>query len=340
MAEQGLVASIFGKTVYELQQERVAQRKKQMAAFAKAAQSRGESSGIASGGFLLGSALADKMFPNTEAMEKAKQAEEKQTALNKQLASIDRPDDPRRFMILADAAKSVGNMDAYIDYIGMAADAENLAERRRKQYRDQEMKEADELSEQLDLRDKGIALSTIFDKDTPEEERNKALQNFYQVGGTANDLYAYKQIGESLSKGGITKRQAGITDKFVSDLSNGVVSPAEVYRNYKSIYGDDFTVPESFLDQFETDKENPGDGTGGNDGNGGNPQAGGTGKELGIDTGLKLNFPDYWEWYSKQKEQEEPEEPVDPNKLGIRQLKLPNLNFTTYEDLYETPDRR
>ena len=250
----GLVAGIFGKTVEELQKERILARKKQMAEVARQAEQQGGSSGAASLGFVLGQKLGRKMFSDPE-MEKASEAEAQQAALNERLGNIDRADDPRRFMILADAAKSVGNMDAYVDYIGMAAKAENLAERRRKQYRDQEMKEADELSEQLDMRDKGAALSTIFDKDTPEEERNKALQNFYQFGGTANDLYAYKQIGESLSEGsqGITKRQADITDKFASGLANAF-DPTEFYQNFKSVYGKDFIVPESFLDRFKTDE--------------------------------------------------------------------------------------
>ena len=253
----GLVGSIFGKTVQELQQERIAERKQAMAQAMSLAKQQGGNTGAAALGSLFGGMLADKMFDDPR-MEKAKQAEEQQAALNERLDNIDRADDPRRFMILADAAKSVGNMDAYVDYIGMAANAENLAEKRRKAYRDEEMKQADELSEQLDMRDKGIALSTIFDTDTPEEERNKALQNFYQVGGTANDLYAYQQIGENLLKGNkqITKRQEDITDKFVSDITNGVASPAEVFRNYTSIYGDNFIVPESFLNQFKTDENN------------------------------------------------------------------------------------
>ena len=254
----GLVGSIFGKTVQELQQERISKRKRAMAQAMRSAQQQGGNTGAAALGSLFGGMLADKMFDDPR-MEKARQAEEQQAALNKQLDSFDRPDDPLRFMVLADAAKSVGNMDAYIDYIGMASNAENIAERRRKQYRDQEMKEADELSEQLDLRDKGIALSTIYDTDVSEEERNKALQDFYQVGGTSNDLYAYQQIDESLSKGDkkITKRQEDITDKFLSDITNGVASPEEVYRYYKSIHGDNFIVPESFLGQTKTTEKTP-----------------------------------------------------------------------------------
>ena len=255
----GLVGSIFGKTVQELQQERIVQRKKQMAEVVRQAQQQRGSTGAASLGFVLGQKLGRKMFGDPE-MEKAREAEEQQAALNKQLGSIDRADDPRRFMILADAAREVGDKTAYTKYIQLAAQYEELGERRRQKYRDEEQKQADELAEALDMRDKGAALSTIFDTDVSEEERNKALQDFYQVGGTANDLYAYKQLGESLSKGGITKRQASITDKFVSDLSNTVVSPAEVYENYKSIYGDDFVVPKSFLDRFNTNNiEQPND---------------------------------------------------------------------------------
>lgn len=118
MAEQGLVASIFGKTVYELQQERIAERKKQMAAFANAAASRGESSGIASGGFLLGSALADKIFPNTEAMEKAKQAEEKQAALNEAIANANTTEEKLRILAggLSEAGKTTEAINVFNQY--------------------------------------------------------------------------------------------------------------------------------------------------------------------------------------------------------------------------------
>jgi len=323
----GMISSIFGKTTGQVEEERRLQRQKD----------------IYSGnlGDAFGSLIKQKLFGSMgfdKQLEDAKKVEEQQAALNERLGNIDRADDPRRFMILADAAKSVGDMDAYVDYLGMAANLENIGERRRQQYRDQEMKEADELSEQLDMRDKGAALSTIFDKDTPEEERNKALQNFYQVGGTANDLYAYQQIGESLSKGsqGITKLQSDIRDKFVSGLANAF-DPTEYYQNFKSIYGKDFIVPESFLDRLKTDEKNTND-NGGNGGNGGNSQTEGTAEELGLDVNdnnsLKLNFPDYWQWYSSVGKKEV-ENSKDPNELGIRQLKLPNLNFTTYKDLYK-----
>jgi hypothetical protein len=277
----GLVGSIFGKTVQELQQERIAQRKQQMAQAIAEAEKRKGSGGAAALGFSLGEKFGRKLFGDPE-MEEAREAEAQQEALNKQLGSFDRPDDPLRFMVMADAAKSVGNMDAYIDYLGMAANAENIAERRREQYRVQQEKEADELSEQLDLRDKGIALSTIFDKNTSKEDRNKAVQDFYQLGGNANDLYAYTQIGESLSKGnqGRTKRQTDLTDKFVSDITNGIASPAEVYQNYKSIYGDDFVVPESFLNRFDTNEGNSGDG---------NKTVSGKGLNLTSDTSNKNN---------------------------------------------------
>lgn len=336
-----MISSIFGPTTEELRAKRMERAQDLLGATFKTkdfATRQAQQAGSLLG---LGAAfLTNKYFGDPE-MEKAREAEEKQTALNKQLDSIDRPDDPLRFMVLADAAKEVGDEDGYTKYIGLAANAENLAERRRQQYRDEQQKEADELSEQLDMRDKGIALSTIYDKDVSEEERNKALQNFYQVGGTANDLYAYKQINESFSKGGMTKRQEDITDKFVSDITNGVASPAEVYANYKSIYGDDFIVPGSFLDQFNTDENNTNDngGNGGNDGNGGNQPTEGTARDLGLDVNdLKLNFPDYWEWYSSLGKKEV-ENSRDPNELGIRQLRLPDINFTTYKDLYKTPKR-
>lgn len=257
----GLVGSIFGKTVQELQQERIAERKQAMADAMRVAQQQGGNTGVAALGSLFGSMLGEKIFGG-EAMDKAREAEAQQTALNERIKGM-RSDDPRYYMALSDAYSSTGNTEDAAKYAQIAARYEDLAERRRQQYRDEEMKLADALSEQLDLRDKGIYLSTIFDKDTPEEERNKALQNFYQVGGTANDLYAYQQIGENLLKGNkqITKRQEDITDKFVSDITNGVASPAEVYGNYKSIYGDDFIVPGFFLDRFNTNNSEQPSGT-------------------------------------------------------------------------------
>lgn len=250
-----MISSIFGKTQQELEKERAEAYQTMITPLKGTGQQR-DIQGLGNLFSIIARKVGEKRGGDP-AMQAAIEAEGKQTALNKQLASIDKPDDPLRFMVLADAAKSVGNMDAYIDYIGMAADAENIAERRRKQYRDQEMKEADELSEQLDLRDKGIALSTIYDEDVPEEERNKALQNFYQVGGTSNDLYAYQQIDENLSKGDkkITKRQEDITDKFLSAITNEFANPADVYRYFKSIHGDNFTVPESFLDQTNIEEK-------------------------------------------------------------------------------------
>jgi len=179
----GMISSIFGKTQQELEKERAEAYQTMIRPLKGTGQQR-DIQGLGNLFSIIARKAGEKRGGDP-AMQAAIEAEGKQTALNKQLASIDRPDDPLRFMVLADAAKSVGNMDAYTDYLGMAADAENIAERRRQKYRDQEMKEADELSEQLDLRDKGIALSTIYDKDVPEEERNKALQNFYQVGGTS-----------------------------------------------------------------------------------------------------------------------------------------------------------
>ena len=255
-----MISSIFGKTQQELEKERAEAYQTMIRPLKGTGQQR-DIQGLGNLFSIIARKVGEKRGGDP-AMQAAIEAEGKQTALNKQLASIDRPDDPLRFMVLADAAKSVGNMDAYTDYLGMAADAENIAERRRQKYRDQEMKEADELSEQLDMRDKGIALSTIYDTDVSEEERNKALQNFYQVGGTANDLYAYQQIGENLSKGDkkITKRQEDITDKFLSAISNGVGNPADVYANFKAIHGDNFIVPESFLGRLNTNNRVPGKG--------------------------------------------------------------------------------
>jgi len=332
----GMIRSIFGPTTEELRAKRLKRSQDLLESTFNTRnfeQRQTQQAGTLLG---LGAAFLKNKYSGDPEMEKAQQAEAQQTALNERLANVDRPDDPRRFMILADAAKEVGDQEGYTKYINLAANYEQLAERRRQQYRDEQIKGADELSDELDMRDKGVALSTIFDKDISEEERNKALQNFYQVGGTANDLYAYQQIGENLSKGsqGITKRQEAITDKFVSGLTNAF-DPIEYYQSFKSVYGDDFVVPESFLDQFKTDENNTND-NGGNGGNGDNTQKEGSAGELGISQFKlpKLNLPDYWEWYSSTGKKEL-EKPKDPNELGISQFKLPDLNFTTYKDLYK-----
>lgn len=329
-----MIRSIFGPTAEELKAKRMERAQDLLGATFNTRDFETRQAQQAGSLLGLGAAFLTNKYFGDSGMEKAREAEEKQAALNKQLNSIDRADDPRRFMILADAAREVGDETAYTKYIQLAAQYEELGERRRQKYRDEEQKQADELAEALDNKD--LSEATIALAKNPNDEN--AIRTITEIGGTnaPNIFYAADNLRKNMGGQGITKRQADITDKFVSDLSNGVVSPAEVFTTYESIYGDDFIVPESFLDQFKTDKGNPGDGTGGNDGNGGNPPAGGTGKELGIDDNSYTLAPNlkYWDWYSKQKEQEEPEEPVDQNKLGIRQLKLPNLNFTTYKDLY------
>ena len=194
-----------------------------------------------------------------------------------------RSNDPRYYMALSDAYSSTGNTEAAAEYAQIAARYEELAERRRQQYRDQEMKDANELAEALDNKD--LSDATLALAKDPNDEN--AIRTIAEISGdnAPNVFYAADRLRENMQgQGGITKRQAGITDKFVSDLSNGLVSPAEVYGNYKSIYGDDFIVPESFLDQFNTDEKKTND----NGGNGGNPPTEGTGDEVGVDNRIIL----------------------------------------------------
>ena len=118
----GLVASIFGKTVQELQQERIAKRKQAMAQAMRSAQQQGGNTGAAAIGFRLGGMLADKMFDDPR-MEKARQAEEQQAALNAQLSELPRTD-PRRFYLISDAYNKVGDTKTAADYLRLGQQVE------------------------------------------------------------------------------------------------------------------------------------------------------------------------------------------------------------------------
>ena len=234
MAEQGLVASIFGKTVYELQQERIAERKKQMAAFANAAQSRGESSGIASGGFLLGSALADKVFPNTEAMEKARQAEEKQAVLNEAIAEADTTEEKLR--LLAGGLSDAGETTQAINVFNQFEKAKNTRiEREKAEQKEREgqakQNAASELSTNpfdLDLvkraRSLGVTGAEILD-----------IQRDFSVTTTLQNDLADKELIRNLKNEvgaqfdiGSSEYSEGIADRLIGA---GRPDLAESYRN-------------------------------------------------------------------------------------------------------------
>ena len=253
-----MISSIFGPTTEELKAKRM-KRAQELLEDTFSTRDFETRQAQQAGSLLgLGAAFLTNKYFGDPAMEKASEVEEKQAALDKQLASIDRPDDPLRFMVLADAAREAGDEEGYTKYINLAANYEQLAERRRQQYRDEEQKQADELAEALDNKD--LSEATIALAKNPNDEN--AIRTITEIGGTnaPNIFYAADNLRKNMGGQGITKRQADITDKFVSDLSNGVVSPAEVFTTYESIYGDDFVVPKSFLDRFNTNNiEQPND---------------------------------------------------------------------------------
>lgn len=234
MAEQGLVASIFGKTVYELQQERIAERKKQMAAFAKAAASRGESSGIASGGFLLGSALADKVFPNTEAMEKARQAEEQQAVLNEAIAEADTTEEKLRLLAggLSDAGKTTQAIDVFKQY--------EQAKNNRIKREQLAQKEAEEAGQQKALSElSGAPFDQVAIKNAMSVGVSGAeildLQNDFVVSTKFQNDLADKELIRNLKNEvgaqfdiGSSEYSEGIADRLIGA---GRPDLAESYRN-------------------------------------------------------------------------------------------------------------
>lgn len=119
----GLVGSIFGKTVQELQQERIAERKQAMADAMRVAQQQDGNTGVAALGSLFGSMLGEKIFGG-EAMEKAKQAEEQQAALNEQISELPR-NDPRRFYLYSDAYNKMGDTATATQYLRLGQQLES-----------------------------------------------------------------------------------------------------------------------------------------------------------------------------------------------------------------------
>lgn len=142
----GLVGSIFGKTLQELQEERIAERRKQMAQVVRQAQQQGGSTGAASLGFVLGQKLGKKMFGDPE-LDKAKQAEAQQAALNEQLSELPR-NDPRRFYLYSDAYNKMGDTATATQYLRLGQQLESQQNQLRRQQAEKDAAKAAELEQQ------------------------------------------------------------------------------------------------------------------------------------------------------------------------------------------------
>lgn len=162
----GLVGSIFGKTVQELQQERIAERKQAMAQAMRSAGQQGGNTGAAAVGFLFGNMLADKMFDDPR-MEKARQAEAQQAALSARLSELDR-NDPRRFYLISDAYNKAGDLKTATDYLRLGQEIEFKQEEIKQQQAEKDATRAAEL-------EKRKSLASVYDD---EEAQRMALNGF------------------------------------------------------------------------------------------------------------------------------------------------------------------
>lgn len=118
----GLVGSIFGKTVQELQQERIAERKQAMAQAMSLAKQQGGNTGAAALGSLFGGMLADKMFDDPR-MNKAREAEERQAALNEAVANANTTEE--KLNILAGGLSAAGKTTEAINAFNQYEQAKN-----------------------------------------------------------------------------------------------------------------------------------------------------------------------------------------------------------------------
>ena len=142
----GLVGSIFGKTVQELQQERIAERKQAMRQAMSLAKQQGGNTGAAALGSLFGGMLADKMFDDPR-MKKAREAEEQQAALSAQLSELPRTD-PRRFYLISDAYNKAGDTKTAADYLRLGQQLEFRQQEFKQQQAEKNARRAAELEKQ------------------------------------------------------------------------------------------------------------------------------------------------------------------------------------------------
>lgn len=127
----GMIESIFGKTTAQLAEERKIRDRQLTEQFAKLAEQRNVNPAGAAIGASFGTSFARGLLGGIgldPEMEKARQAEEQQAALNAQLSELDR-NDPRRFYLLSDAYSKAGNVKAATDYLRLGQEIESAQER-------------------------------------------------------------------------------------------------------------------------------------------------------------------------------------------------------------------
>ena len=192
----GMIESIFGKTPYQLQYERNKQRNKLLSP--STAPTREERAAEDIGSLLgLGAAMLFKDTSVDPEMEKAKQVEAQQTALNERTKGM-RSDDPLYYMTLSNAYSSTGNTEAAAEYAQIAARYEEIAERRRQKYRDEQMELANLESERLDEIDISEASFALLN----DPENQEAIKTIYSIAGpnAPNVLYSIDNLRKSKQK--------------------------------------------------------------------------------------------------------------------------------------------
>lgn len=161
----GMIESIFGKTTSQLAEERKIRDRQLTEQFAKLAEQRNANPAGAAIGASFGTSFARGLLGGIgldPEMEKAKQAEEQQAALNAQLSELDR-NDPRRFYLLSDAYSKAGNVKAATDYLRLGQEIESAQERFKQ---DKAEKDAARAAES----EKRKAIAEVF-PDNPEAQK-------------------------------------------------------------------------------------------------------------------------------------------------------------------------
>lgn len=192
----GMIESIFGKTPYQLQYERKKKRNELLSP--STAPTKEERAAEDIGSLLgLGAAMLFKDTSVDPEMEKAKQVEAQQTALNERTKGM-RSDDPLYYMTLSNAYSSTGNTEAAAEYAQIAARYEELAERRRQKYRDEQMELANLESERLDEIDISEASFALLN----DPENQEAIETIYSIAGpnAPNVLYSIDNLRKSKQK--------------------------------------------------------------------------------------------------------------------------------------------
>ena len=148
-----MIESIFGKTAQQLAEERKIRDRELTGQFAKLAEQRNANPAGAAIGASFGTSFARGLLGGLgldPEMEKARQAEEQQAALNAQLSELDR-NDPRRFYLLSDAYNKAGDTKTATYYLGLGQKIESEQEQFKKDKAEKDATRAAELEKRKTL---------------------------------------------------------------------------------------------------------------------------------------------------------------------------------------------